>query len=171
MSVWIGAFSANLWCGDALLLAFFFASGAALAAVVGAWVIHQSDDFDVQLLSFRNLSHVALGGAWSAVVSTAFGVLTLGLISDLNPANAASVFGLTLISLLAAPWMASSLAGPGALDVSGGEIYFFIFVLVIWSSLRLGPRATSLQVLMVVIAGVQAGATGRARRHAEVVAA
>ncbi len=197
VSVWVGALGSDLLCGDALLLALFFASGAALAAVVGAGVIRQSDNFDVQSLAFRNLAQVALGGALSAVVSAAFGVLTLGLISDLNPANAASVFGhwwmgdtlgiilmtplglmwrarsstlerlppkrfwietslvfgLTLIILLAAPWMASSLAGPNTLEVSGGQIYFFIFVLVIWSSLRLGPRATSLQVLMVVIAG------------------
>jgi PAS domain S-box-containing protein len=196
-SIWIGALVSDLLCGDALLLALFFASGAALAAVVGAWVIRQSDDFDMQLLAFRNLLQVGLGGALSAVVSAACGVLTLGLIADLNPGDAPSVFGhwwmgdtlgiilmtplglmwrarlntmerrppmrfwiesslvfgLTLISLLAAPWMARSPAGSSALEISGGEIFIFIFVLVIWSSLRLGPRATSLQVLMVVIAG------------------
>jgi len=177
VSVWVGAFAANLLCGDALLLAFFFASGAALAAVVGAWVIRQSDYFDVQLLAFRNLVQVASGGALSALVSAAFGVLTFGLIADLNPGDAASVFGhwwmgdtlgiilmtplglmwharlgtlerrpsrhfwiefslvfsLTMICLFAAPLMARSRAWSDVLEINGGEIFFFIIMLVIWS--------------------------------------
>jgi PAS domain S-box-containing protein len=197
VSVWVGALGADLLYGDALLQALLFATGAALAAVVGAWAIRQSDGFDLQLLAFRNLIQVALGGVLSAVVSAAFGVLTLSLIAELSLGNAASVFGhwwmgdtlgiilmtplglmwrarlttldrrpskrfwievslifgLTLMALLAAPLMASSQAWPGAVDGSGGQIFFLIFVLVIWSSLRLGPRVTSLQVLMVVIAG------------------
>ncbi|MBK9444505.1 MAG: PAS domain-containing protein [Comamonadaceae bacterium] len=83
-AIFLGAFLANGLSGHGLLSSLLIATGIALAAWIGAWVIQRNADFDTNLAQLRDLLLLGLGGAVGALLSALVGAATLwgrGIIS------------------------------------------------------------------------------------------
>ena len=83
-AVGLGALLTNLATGNGLWVSAAMAFGAALGALLGAWLMQRKGPFDTRLPNLRSLQHIGAGGFVAALVSALVGTTSLLLAGVLS---------------------------------------------------------------------------------------
>ena len=205
-AVFLGSLAAELLAGDVVWAGALKAGGAALGALLGAWLINRNGSFDISLPGVRSLAQLGAGGAVGAALSAAIGATSLLLSGAESSATYLSSMrewwvGDTLGVFLMAPlllvwwpresgtirWPSLKVFGEAVLilglaSLAAGIVFLEwghrfapeslhalldrasrghgLFLFLIWSAIRLGPRGTSVLILLVAaisVTGTYAG--------------